>query len=284
MKLSDLVRSAQQRIAESGSSSPRLDAEVLLRHLMGLDRVEFFLRRDDEASEGVTVAYEGLVSRRVAREPIAYLTGEREFMGLSFHVSPSVLIPRPETELLVDWALGWIGERSGLEIVDIGTGSGAIAVSIAALDTSEANRITGSDVSDEALAMARHNADRLLTPYRRARIDFVAGSLLDWRDKPIDLLLANLPYLTPAQIASNPDLAAEPRLALEGGADGLDLVRQLVEQARELLAPGGAIGLELDPDQCETVEELLRQAFPEAPEIAIIDDLAGLRRHVVLTR
>jgi release factor glutamine methyltransferase len=277
-----LVRQAQTEIAASGSSSPRLDAEVLMRHVLGLDRVGWFLRRADMIADHEIAAFTHLVQRRLAGEPVAYLTGVREFMGLTFHVTPAVLVPRPETELLVDWALEWLGERRDARIVDVGTGSGAIAVSIAALDTSEANPIVAADISADALAIAGANAQRLLTPFRRKRLAFVEGSLLTWRTEPIDLLLANLPYLTPSQIAGNPDLDAEPRLALDGGADGLDLVRHLIPQAVPLMAPGGAIGLELDPSQCEAVVRVLAESFPGSSP-RIIEDLAGFPRHVIAT-
>jgi release factor glutamine methyltransferase len=279
--LGDLVRTAQKRIAASGSDSPRLDAEVLLRHVIRADRVGLFMRLDEVASQGVADAFLELVEWRVAGQPVAYLTGVREFMGLSFHVTPEVLIPRPETELLVEWALDWIGQRSDLVVVDVGTGSGAIAVSIAALDTSGANRVIGSDISAEALRIAEGNAGRLLTPFRRPNISFARGSLLTWRQNPVDLVLANLPYLTPGQIAGNPDLDAEPRLALDGGNDGLDLVRSLIFNLPRVLAPHGAAGLEVDPEQVDAVIGLLRDAFP-GEEVEVISDLAGHRRHVVM--
>jgi release factor glutamine methyltransferase len=283
MTLADLVRVAQQRIAESGSETARLDAEVLLRHVLRTDRIGLFMRLNESASEGVADAFNALVDQRVAGVPVAYLTGIREFMGFAFGVSPAVLIPRPETELLVEWALGWIGQRSDLTVLDVGTGSGAIAVSLAALDTSESNAITACDVSDEALEVAKANADRLLTPFRRKRLQFVNGSLLGWRIAPVDLVLANLPYLTPSQMASNPDLAEEPALALDGGTDGLDLVRGLITDLPRVLAPRGAVGLEVDPDQVDTVMALLAEAIPEGT-VEVITDLAGHRRHVVLRR
>lgn len=282
-KLSDLVRSAQAAIAAAGSTSPRLDAEVLLRHVLNVDRVGLFVRLEEEASQGVTEAFQKLVARRIEGEPIAYLTGTREFMGLAFSVTPAVLIPRPETELLVEWALDWLTARFDVSIVDVGTGSGAIAVSLATLDTSERNRIIGSDVSTAALDVAQRNADRLLTPFRRSTLRFEQGSLLEWRHDPIDLVLANLPYLTPEQIAGNPELDSEPRKALDGGREGLDLVRSLIEDLPRVLSMNGAVGLELDPSQIDPVEALLRNRFPEAG-IEIISDLAGHRRHVVMTR
>jgi release factor glutamine methyltransferase len=280
--LAQLVLQAQQRIAAAGSSSARLDAEVLLRHVLGLDRVGLFTRMNEPVPEGIAPAYHDLVAQRVAGVPIAYLTGSREFMGMDFSVSPDVLVPRPETELLVEWALTWLSGRANAVAIDVGTGSGAIAISLAALDTSSSNTIIASDISETALNIARANADRLLTPYRRQNTHIVPGSLLDWRDGPADLVLANLPYLTPGQIAENTDLRAEPQNALDGGRDGLDLVRALIADLPRVLAPHGAAGLELDPDQTAIVTELLSTTFPGAT-IVTIQDLAGHPRHVVMT-
>lgn len=255
---------------------------MLLRHVLGIDRTGLFMRLQDVTTIDVAAAFEILVQQRIAGMPVAYLTGHREFMGLDFLVTPDVLIPRPETELLVEWAGEWLWQRDQASVVDIGTGSGAIAISLAAT-TAVSHQITGGDLSANALDIATRNADLLLAPLQRARLDFVQGSLLDWRIEPVHLILANLPYLTPDQIAGNPDLDAEPRLALDGGIDGLDLVRELIERAPDLLTPDGAIGLELDPSQVAAASVLLHRVFPTA-EIAIIPDLAGHSRHIIMTR
>lgn len=276
----DLLRSGTMRLAGAGIDTARLDAEVLLREVAGLDRAGLFLRLPDPAPDGLDRRFEGLLTRRAAGEPVAYIVGRREFMGLSFRVAPGVLIPRPETELLVEWALAVVAARPGATVVDVGTGSGAIAVSIGALG-SPATRIIGTDVSATALAIARENAAALLDDGQRSRLGFRQGSLLEPIGEPVDVLLANLPYLTPDQVLGNPDLAAEPRLALDGGADGLGLVRVLIDDLPRVLAPGGAVGLELDPDQTRTVEGLLRGLFP-GRRVRTIHDLAGLARHVVM--
>jgi len=240
------------------------------------------MRLREPVSSDVQTTFNELVRRRTGGAPVAYLTGHREFMGLDFMVSPAVLIPRPETELLVEWAIAWLQRRQRAEVVDIGTGSGAIAISLAAtIDPS--HQVTASDISATALAIATQNANTVLSPPQRERLRFVQGSLLDWRNKPVDLILANLPYLTPDQIAGNPDLAAEPEVALDGGSDGLDLVRALIERAPDLLVDDGAIGLELDPSQMTTTNSLLQHAFPGSV-ISVIPDLAGHDRHIVMTR
>lgn len=272
------------RLAEAGIDTPRLDAEVLLRHALGVDRTRLFVMLPDPMPEGLVATYEDLITRRMAGEPVAYLTGTREFMGLDFRTTPAVLIPRPDTEPLVEWALGWVTGRPGARVVDIGTGSGAIAVSLAAhLPASFTGEIIAMDVSPEALAIATANADALLTPAQRDRLTFRQGSLTEPLDEPVDLLLANLPYLTPAQMAGNTDLEAEPSLALLGGDDGLDLVRRTIADLPRILAEEGAAGFEIDPSQAATTRELLQRIFPDAHTL-VIRDLAGRERHVVVDR
>jgi release factor glutamine methyltransferase len=190
-------------------------------------------------------------------------------------------VPRPETELLVAWAISWLGQDEGehATVVDVGTGSGAIAIAIAAaMGPDWQGRIIASDISPDALSIAVRNRVRL-DPYHR--VTFVQGSLTTRLRDPVDLILANLPYLHPNQIAENPSLAAEPRLALDGGSDGLDLIRQLLADAPRVLAPGGAIGLEIDPSQRADVVNLSRRAFP-ASAVDVLRDLAGLDRHVTI--
>jgi release factor glutamine methyltransferase len=255
-----------------------------MRHALDIDRTQLFLRYPEPMPDGAAHAFTALVERRLAGEPVAYLTGVREFMALPFRVAPGVLIPRPDTEPLVEWALEWLRERPASLVADIGTGSGAIAIAIAAhVADSFSGRIIAVDTSAEALAIARDNADTLLPPARRHLLEFRHGSLTAPLQEPVDFLLANLPYLTPEQIAENPDLDAEPRLALDGGPDGLVLVRQVIADLPRVLAPVGAAGFELDPSQARTVETLLRATFPEATT-GIVHDLARLSRHVVLNR
>jgi release factor glutamine methyltransferase len=279
--LSDALRRGKRRLASTGSTTPGLDAEVLLRHILGVDRTTLFVRLPEPISAEALAAYEQLLEERARDIPVAYLTGEREFMGLSFEVGPSVLIPRPETELLVAWAISWLRarEREPVTVVDVGTGSGAIATGIAAaMGLPWQGRLIAADVSSDALAVAASNRARLDSHHR---ITIVHGSLLSWLSSPVDLIVANLPYLRPEQLADNPSLAAEPRLALAGGADGLDLIRQLLADAPRVLAPGGAIGLEIDPRQRDEVVNLARRTFPGS-EVEVLRDLAGLDRHVTI--
>lgn len=279
--LSDALRRGRKRLTAAGGATPGLDAEVLLRHVLGLDRTELFVRLPEPIAASALATYDRLLEARAGDIPVAYLTGEREFMALTFEVGPSVLIPRPETELLVAWALSWLGkrDRERVTVVDVGTGSGAIAISIAAaMAPNWPGRIIASDISPAALSIAARNRMRLDA---HQRVAFVQGSLTSWLRGPVDLILANLPYLRPAQIAENSSLAAEPRLALDGGRDGLDLIRRLLGDAPRVLAPSGAIVLEIDPSQRGDVVSLARRAFP-ASDIRVLPDLAGFDRHVTI--
>jgi len=272
------LRAAADRLAAARVDTPRLDAEVLLRHVLGLDRAALFVRLHDVLERTDAAAFGYLIERRLTGEPVAYLTGEREFMGLPFIVDSAVLVPRPETELLVEWALGWLATRPAATVLDVGTGSGAIALGLAAhLFANWRGAIVATDVSAGALAVAAANRARLGLA---RRVPLVRGDLATWCRGPVDLLLANLPYLRPDQVAANPDLRAEPALALVGGADGLVLVRRLVADAPRLLAPGGALGLEIDPSQADAVRALIAASLPDAA-IEVRPDLAGLARHVV---
>jgi release factor glutamine methyltransferase len=279
--LSDALRRGRKRLAATNTATPGLDAEVLLRHVLGIDRTELFVRLPEPIAAGDLVIYDGLLEQRARDIPVAYLTGEREFMGLAFEVAPGVLVPRPETELLVAWAISWLGRRGQdrVTVVDVGTGSGAIAMSVAAaMEPDWRGRIIASDISSVAISIAARNRMRLDA---HQRVALVQGSLTSWLRGPIDLVLANLPYLRPAQIEENPSLAAEPHLALDGGPVGLDLIRKLLDDVPRVLAPGGAIGLEIDPSQRDEVIDSALQAFPGS-ELDVLPDLAGFDRHITI--
>jgi release factor glutamine methyltransferase len=275
------LAAATAELTAAGSETARLDAEVLLRHLLGIDRTALFVRLREPLPADVAWRFQRLVARRAAGAPVAYLTGEREFMGMPFRVAPGVLIPRPETEILVEWALAWLRTRPAAQVLDIGTGSGAIALALARLLSPDwSGAIVAVDVSSEALRIAAENRAALGVT---DRVQLVRGDLTTWLAEPVDLVLANLPYLRPEQIAGNRWLAAESALALAGGPDGLDLIRRLVADLPRVLAPDGAAGFEIDPDQADVVAALLAAALPD-DAISVLPDLAGLPRHVVVER
>ncbi len=277
--LSEALREGRQTLSMSNTETPGLDAEVLLRHILGFDRVALFSRFSDPMSAEHLANYRALLRERSRGTPVAYLTGKREFMGLSFAVSPGVLVPRPETEILVEWAIVWLQNRNASTVIDVGTGSGAIALAIAsAMGADWPGEVIAVDVSPEAIAMTSQNRERLGL---QNGVQLQMGSLLSWRDEPVDLVLANLPYLQPEQIAENPDLRAEPLLALDGGPDGLDLIRQLLSDAPRVLRSGGALGLEIDPAQRDAVTELAHTLFPGSG-VHVLQDLAGFDRHVII--
>lgn len=250
---------------------PRMDARLLLQHTLGIDHVQFLTHGERRLTPAQLEQFMGLVMRREREEPLAYLTGEREFYGRSFHVSPAVLIPRPDTELLVMLALEHARHRPAPRIADLGTGSGAVAVTLA-LECPTA-RVTATDLSPDALAVARANGERL-----GARVDFRLG---DWltplAEERFDLIVSNPPYVA----ARDPHLAQnglpfEPDLALTDGGDGLSCLRAIVAAAPACLVPGGWLFLEHGYDQAAAVRELLRAAGFK--DIASRRDLGDIER------
>jgi release factor glutamine methyltransferase len=275
--IADATRIMQAAFTVAGIPTPRLDAELLIGHVLGIDRTALLAKLQEEVPFAAGVEIERLAKRRLNHEPIAYLTGAREFYGREFSVSPAVLVPRPETEMLVEWALAWLAARPTARVIDVGTGSGAIAITIAA--EAPDTTVTATDISAGALEVARTNAARLCPDC----VKFRQADLIDGVEGRCDLIVANLPYLRDDQIDGNLDICAEPRLALDGGPGGLALISRLVQQAPQALALTGAIGLELDPSQAETVARTLSDALLGA-QIEIHQDLAGLDRFVTAVR
>jgi release factor glutamine methyltransferase len=251
-------------------------AQAILAHVAGRDRAWVLAHPEAALTADQSARWADLLGRAAAGEPLAYLTGEREFCGLAFEITPKVLVPRPETEMLVEAAQGWVrdNQRPDASIVDVGTGCGAIAVALA-VRLPDA-RITASDVSSAALAVARRNAARHGV---EDRIAFIASHLLKIIAGPYDVILANLPYIPSGELAELDAGRWEPLIALNGGADGLRLIRALIAQAGSRLNPGGLLALEIQFDQGQRVSALCHDAFPGA-EIAVLRDLAGLDRIV----
>jgi release factor glutamine methyltransferase len=281
--LVDVVRLSTRFLSERGSDSPRLDAELLAAHSLGLRRIDLYLQYDRPLGEEELEPVRALLRRRAGGEPVAYLVGEREFYGRSFRVTPDVLIPRPETETLVERALRWAratagAEGEGLRLADAGTGSGCIACTVAAELTGAA--VVAGDVSAAAVAVARDNAARLGVA---ERVTVVEGS---WEaalagHAPFDALLSNPPYVTSTEMVGlmREVRDHEPRLALDAGEEGLDAYRGLLRGCLPLVRPGGYLALEIDPRRRDAVVALVEDGRPGS-EVAVVDDLAGRARVV----
>jgi len=256
-----------------------LDADVLLAHVLGVGKEALFAHPERELSDEAAARYRDLVERRARGEPVAYLRGFKEFYGLRFRVDPRVLIPRPETETLVDAARELIAGRA-LTVVDVGTGSGAIAVAIAAHE--HAVRVIATDLSIEALAVAEANA---LANGVADRVELRQGDLLAPITERVDIVCANLPYLRDDTVnewvGERTSLAFEPRAAVVAGADGLDLIRRCVADLPRVLAAGGAALFECDPPQVASLAAMLARS---GLRTRMVRDLAGADRVVVAER
>jgi len=275
-----LLTWTKQYFAAKGVASPRLDAEVLLSHILGRDRLYLYVNFEQPLEARELAAFREAVKKRAQRVPVAYITGRKEFMGLTFAVTPAVLIPRPETETLVEAALARLQGRENLRLLDVGTGSGAIIVSL--LARLPAARGMGTDIAADALAVAAENAARLGVA---DRLELCRGDLLaPAAGKTFAAIVSNPPYIPDRDLAGlEPELRHEPRAALAGGADGLDFYRRLVRGAARLLEPGGFIALEVGAGQAPAVAAL---AAPAAGLAAAetLRDCAGIERVVVLER
>lgn len=273
----------RQALTQAGLSSAdaALDAEVLARHVLGWDRAALVARWRDPAPADFQERLLPLIARRLNREPVAYITGQREFWGLDFEVTPDVLIPRPETELVVEQALHYAGDHgTPATVVDVGTGSGAIAVSLAT--EWPAARVTATDLSAAALAVAARNARRHGV---EARLSLVQADLLDARVPIADLIVSNPPYVRDVdRQALQPEVGQhEPALALFGGpGDGLALVRRLLDIAPAYLSPGGALIMEFGDGQEAGVLAAAHHSGWEA--VRVCRDLQDIPRVAVLRR
>ncbi len=280
---------ARQRLEEAGCDTPHLDAQVIIAFALQVERTWLFAHHEYELSEAEATAITDLINRRMQHEPVAYLVGKREFYGLDIAVDQRVLIPRPETELLVDAVIDYITMREEQPVVvaDVGTGSGAIALAIA-LNCPTA-QIFAIDLSADALAVARGNVERLDS---QGQITLLQGDLLaplyarngHESITRIDMIVANLPYIrSDAYQQLMSDVRDyEPQLALEAGPEGLDAITRLLQQAPRHLNPHGLIFLEIGHDQGELVMELAQTLFPNAFGIRLRQDYQGHDRLVII--
>lgn len=263
-----------------GLDNPRVDAEFLLSHALGLERIMLYAHFDRPLERDELDRFRAMVKRRAQHEPVAYITGERGFWSIDLKTDARALIPRPDTETLVEQALERLPEGAARRVVDVGTGSGAIALAIAH-DRPEVE-VAATDVSAEALALARENAEALsLTD----RVTLLKGDLLDalpggWRDPAPDMIVSNPPYVGEGErdVMGQDVLAHEPHQALFAGEDGLDILRRLVPQSFEALTPGGWLLCEMGYRQGEAVRALFEQSGFE--QVELYSDLGGNERVV----
>ncbi len=273
------------RFSQRGIASARLDAELLIAHALGINRVAIYTSADRLLSREELATIRAVIERRQSGLSVAAITGHKEFWGLDLHVSPEVLIPRPDTETLVEAALDQLvplhrdlpteSISTDERILDVATGSGAIALALKKQRPKAA--VLATDQSQKALAIARGNAERL-----RLAVEFFAGDLLAALPEdtaPFDLIASNLPYIPTGDIAGlPPEVRAEPHEALDGGADGLDLVRRLIAKAPLYLKPGGSLVLELGEGQADRVVVLFGAS--RFIQVGTRADLAGIVRVV----
>jgi release factor glutamine methyltransferase len=270
MKIGDLLPQMTSRLP---GDSPALDAQVLLAHQLGQPRAWLLAHPELELSAPQLASVEADVSRLEAGEPLPYLLGHWEFYGLDFNVTPDVLIPRPETELLVEKAIAWLkASPAPARIIDVGTGSGVIGVTIA-LHVPLVH-VLATDISPAALQVARSNAQKFNV---QDRIEFVECDLLPalkLERSTFNAIFANLPYIPTETLRRLAVFETEPALALDGGADGLDLIRRLLSIAPKWIAPGGRILLEIEASQGLQALSLACDLFSDT-EIHLHQDLAG---------
>lgn len=280
-RVGDALRWAIRLLVAHGIETPRLEAELLLSHVLGEDRARLYALWETSLSPEQVERFTQWVRRRARREPLAYLVGQRAFYDLTLEVTPEVLIPRPETEHLVEAALAWAkGQDRPLRIIDVGTGSGALAVAVARhLPTA---RVWAVDLSPQALQVAQRNVLR----YGLAdRIALIQGDLLTAFKGPFDLILANLPYVSTEELPTlAPEIALyEPRLALDGGRQGVEVILRLLASLPWALAVPGLALFEIDPRQAAPLKAEAADLLPEA-EIRLLQDYAGRERVLYIER
>lgn len=270
LTLKEALAKAVDKLQQMEVPDADIDAWYLLSYVTGLDRAAFFLHGDEPMAEPDMIRYRDLVTKRGERIPLQHLTGEQEFMGLDFHVNEHVLIPRQDTECLVERVLPYV---DGKRVLDVCTGSGCIAIAIAKLG--KPFIVHGVDISEEALVVARQNATEL-----NASVELFAGDLMTKMDGQYDVIVSNPPYIPPSVIEGlMPEVRLhEPMLALDGGQDGLGFYRRIAGQAVTRLAPNGRLFLEIGCEQAAAAAEILqKQGYRE---VQVFQDLAGKDRIV----
>ena len=279
MTLSKALWSTSHTLSLAGIDDAPIEAELLLRHILGISKTQLYIEAERSLTSAEINELQRLIQRRLLHEPTAYILRRCEFYGTEFYIDHRALIPRPETELLVEKAIDAIYHRSPPEILtiaDIGTGSGAVAISLAlALPQAE---IYATDISALALQVAEINCRRHQVD---SQVELLQGNLLEPLPKPMDMIVANLPYIKNSELQTlSPEITNfEPIIALAGGEDGLDKIRQMLEQIPEKLNYGGHFLLEIGQDQGKAVTSLINNHFPQA-SIELLPDLSGIDRVV----
>ena len=282
MRVRDALRQAREKLQASVVEDPGFESEYLLRHTLGYTREGLLIALDSDVSSSDHLRFASIIDRRAAGEPSAYITGHKEFYGLDFKVDSRALIPRPETELLLELALEFAARRTsrdeGLNIAEVGVGCGAIAIALA-VNLSGA-RIVATDISPAALKLANETVSRHRVD---DRVTLLEGDLLQPVSGPIDILVSNPPYIPSAQLDALPREIRdhEPRVALDGGEDGMAVIERLIHQAKDKLRPGGAMFVEIGWDLGERALACSLEIWPES-DASITPDLAGLDRVLTL--
>jgi release factor glutamine methyltransferase len=275
MTVGEALQQAAKRLS-ANSSTPRLDAEVLMAHVLGISRASVLANPQSVLTDEQQQVVTGLLDRRSKGEPVAYLTGHKEFYGLDLIITPDVLVPRPETESVVDACLEALPDKDSSQLADIGTGSGAIVVAVTTHNPHV--KASATDISEAALEVARRNSERHGVA---ERVAFHVGHLLQPLQDKFNVIAANLPYVPPGE-ASQDVATWEPNVAVFGGGeDGTALISEFLREAPAYLLPGGTVVMETAHSQGTLVAELAKKAFPDA-QVEVRKDLAGYDRIVVI--
>ncbi|MFC2011193.1 peptide chain release factor N(5)-glutamine methyltransferase [Chloroflexota bacterium] len=277
MTLKQSLSRAREILKANNIEDAPLESELLLRHTLQISRVKLYLELDQELNPQQDRDFWNLINRRLNGEPTAYITGHREFYGLDFCVDHNVLIPRPESELLVEKTLELAKNFPVSTVAEVGTGCGAISISLA-LSLPQA-KIYATDISTAALKVSLFNCQKHGV---MDRICLLPGDMLDPLPEPVDLIVANLPYVREAELSQINTLNFEPHLALNGGSDGLEKMQQLCTRINDKLRPGSHLLLEIGQGQRRAVTTLLDNLFPSAG-IEVAQDLSGIDRVIILT-
>jgi len=278
-RIIDVLNWSRKDLEARGVDRARLDSEVLLGHALGLRRLDLYTNFDRPLSPDELASFRQLITRRRKREPVAHITGKKEFYSLDFHISPDVLIPRPETELIVERVLAEFNEAATPMIADVGTGSGCLAITLA--HHLKHAQVWASDISPRAIEIARSNAQ-----IHGASVNFVQGDLLAAFPAELffDCIVSNPPYIRSDLIENlQPEVQLEPRLALDGGNDGLDILRRLIAECVERLQTNGLFLYEIGADQGTAARTLVEET-KRFSDIAVVQDLAKKDRLVLARR